>query len=145
MPLDLMDEMLRKFPLEEEFTDYSGFSRPFRISIRKLIAEDFYLEAREMSRKEGYCFEVYSPAYSAPALGASLLKLRRKICKGISTRYLLVDAPGESQLTHDEIRGRISCDGIMVDGTILHFRDLEKILVTHEGFGIFLKISSPGE
>jgi hypothetical protein len=33
----------------------------------------------------------------------------------------------------------------MVDGTILHFRDLEKILVTHEGVEIFLKISSPGE
>ena len=145
MSPDLMHEMLNKFPLEEEFTDYSNFPRRFRISIRKLTAEDFYLEARDTSPNEGYYFEVYSPVYSAPALGASLLKLRRKICKGISTRYLLVDAAGKSQLTHDEVRGRISHDGIIVDGTTFHFRDLERILMTYEGFEILLKISSSAE
>ena len=140
-----MDEMLRKFPLEEEFTDYSGSSRRFRISIRKLITEHFYLEARDTSPNEGYYFEVYSPVYSAPALGASLEKLRIKIRKGISTRYLLVDEKGKSKLTHDEIRGRISSDGVVVDGIALHFKDFERILATYEGFEIFLKISSSAE
>src|SRR5438270_595734 len=106
MPFDFMDKMLPKFPLEEEYIDHSGRSRHFRISIRKLIAEDFYLEAREVSQNQGYYFEVYSSVYSAPALGSSLAKLRGKIRKGISTRYLHTDAAGKIQLTHDEVYGR---------------------------------------
>jgi hypothetical protein len=145
VPLDHMEEMLRTFPLEEEFTDFSGSPRRFRISIRKPTSEDFHLEARDMTPNEGYCFEVYSAVYSAPALGASLGKLRHKIRKGISTRYLLFDAAGNSKLTHDEIRGRIFGDGVVVDGVALHFRDLERILATHEGFEISVKISSSAE
>ena len=140
MSLDFVEEILRKFPLEEDFIDHSGCSRRFRISIRKLNAEDFYLEARDLSQREGYYFEVYSSIYSAAALGQSLGKLRGKIRKGISTRYVHTNAAGKIQLTHDEMYGRISGDGIIVDGSALPFRDLERVLTTYEGFEIFIRI-----
>ncbi len=113
--------------------------------MRKLIAGDFYLEGMELSQSQGYCFEVYSPVYSAPALGLALSNLRRKIRKELSTRYLYADSEGNKNLMHEEIGGRISHDGIIVDGAVLAFSDLERILTAHEGFAIFISIRSAAE
>jgi hypothetical protein len=145
MENDLMNTILSKFPLEEGFVDHSGKTRRFRISFRKLIAEDFFLQANEISNKLGYYFEVYSSIYSVPALDSALRKLRQKIRKGLSTRYLYTDSNGEKSLTHDQMTGLISNDGIMLDGELLLFRDLEKILVTHEGFHISISIRTAAE
>lgn len=134
-----------KFPLEEEFVDYSGRPRRFRIMLRKQEVESFFVEARELSQSEGYWFEVYSPIYSVSALGSALGKLRGKIRKSLATRYLYVDAKGKKCLTHDEIRGRVLDKGIVVDGTLLSFRDLEEVLRTREGLEIFIKIGESNE
>jgi hypothetical protein len=145
MSESIKDKVLSKFPLEEDFVDYSGRTRRFRICIRQLIAEDFYLEAEEISQKQCYRFEIYSSAYSGPALGLALRKLRQKIHKGLSTRYLYTDSEGARHLMHDEMSGLISHDGIMVDGEMLLFRDLERILTTHEGFRVSISIQSAAE
>jgi hypothetical protein len=142
MPLDSMEHSL---PLEEEFIDHSGHSRRFRISIRKLAGEDFYLDAMDLSQAEGYRFEVYSAVYSVSGIGSALGKLRQKIRGGISTRYLHVDAEGKKHLTHNEMRGRISDDGILVDGAVLRFSDLERILTTYEGFEVSIRIDGSAE
>jgi hypothetical protein len=141
----IMDRMPREFPLEEDFVDYCGRPRHFRISIRQLIAQDFYLEAKEISLERGYYFEIYSSSHSAPAIGLALENLRQKIRRGLSTRYLHTDSNGARNLMHDEMNGLISHDGIMVDGEILLFRDLERILTTHEGFRVSITIRSSAE
>ena len=145
MTLTPINDIQQMFPLEEDFVDYSGNSRRFRISLHKLVAEDFSLSATDLSQTEGYHFEVYSAVYSKSALGLALGRLRWKIRKGVSTRYLHINAKGKKQLTHDEIRGRISYNGIVVDGSLLNFRDFAEILTTHEGFQISIKIGEPAE
>lgn len=145
MSQDMMEKIVSKFPFEEAFVDYSGHDRRFRISMRKMIAEDFYLEAEEISPTQGYSFEVYSAVYSAPAVGSALGKLRNKIRKGLSTRYLYSDSEHTKNLMHDELSGRISNHGIIVDGALLLFKDLERILITHEGFQISIVIRSAAE
>jgi hypothetical protein len=141
----IADDLERRFPLEEEFIDYSGQSRPFRITLKKSMADDFYVRAEDLSEHGIYEFEVYSPVYSAGALSSALGKLRRKISKGVSTRYLYVGADGKKGLTHGQMKGRISHVGIIVDGQALSFKALEEILVTFEGFKISIKIGSPAE
>jgi hypothetical protein len=133
------DEIERTFPREEEFIDHSGRTRRFGIYLRKRAVGDFSLDAIDLSRADGYCFRVYSPAYSVPALGSALGDLRQKIRKGIATRYLGTDTEGQKNPTHDEIHGRISCNGIVVDGDLLQFREFERILITHEGFEISIE------
>jgi hypothetical protein len=145
MVTDPVNEMALNFPLEEEFIDHSGHCRRFAISLRKLGIGGFCLDATDLSQAEGYRFEVYSTEYSAQALGASLGKLRGNIRKGIVTRYLHTDANGQRDLTHDELHGRIASDGLVVDGELLHFDDLERILTTHEGFRISIRIDDPSE
>ena len=145
MVTDPVNEMERHFPMEEDFIDHSGLSRRFRIHIRKQATGAFFLHAMELSQAEGYRFEVYSTDYSAQALGSALGKLRQKIRKGIVTRYLHTDAEGRRDLTHDELHGRISSDGLVVDGELLHFEDLERVLTIREGFVISIRIANPTE
>jgi hypothetical protein len=140
-----LTELESKFPFEEDFIDFSGGVRRFLISLDKQIVKSFFLRAQELSRPTGYHFEVYSTAYSAAALGSALSKLRRKISKELSTRHLYVDSEGKTQLTHDELSGHISYGGIVVDGHLLKFQELERILQTHEGFEIHIKISWSSE
>ena len=75
----------------------------------------------------------------------TLGRIREKVRAGIVTRYLRTDATGEKNPTHDEMRGHISCDGIVVDGELLTFKELQRILTTHEGFAISMKIRDPTE
>jgi hypothetical protein len=138
-------KMARNFPRDEEFVDHSGNRRRFHISLYRRPEKDFFIEARELSRDEGYYFKVYSEAYSAPALGSALGRLRKKIKKELATRYLYVDSQGRQDVTHNAIRGRISDDGLIVDGVLLPFAELERILTTHEGFMIHITINDPSE
>lgn len=143
MASDPIDEMERLFPLKENYLDHSGRPRSFQIDLYKLRADGFRVEASEMSRVNGYRFEVYSPIYSAAVLAFALGRRREKVRAGIVTRYLRTDTTGEKNPTHDEMRGRISCDGIVVDGELLPFKELQRILTTHEGFAISIKVSDP--
>jgi hypothetical protein len=145
MASDPLNEMERTFPIEEKFVDHSGRTRCFQIILRKQPADSFFVEAIDMSQVNGYRFEVYCPTYSAPAVGFALGQLRQKVRAGIVTRYLGTDAAGQKNPTHDEMRGRISCDGVVVDGELLSFKDLERILTTHEGSAISIKISGSSE
>lgn len=130
----------KSFPFEEQFHDFSGQRRSFRISLRSRPTGDFFLEAKEVSKREGYRFEVYSAAYSEPAVGDALGVLRRKIRRTLSTRYLQLDAEGKKQLTHDELEGRITYGGLVVDGEMLTFEELRTILTVYEGFEIRMNI-----
>ncbi len=124
------------FPFAEEFMDCSGHTRQFEISLYKMSGGDFRIEAKERSPEEGYRFEVYSPVYSDPAIGSALGNLRNRIRERLATRYLRADKAHSKELTHNELRGRISYNGIIVDGSLLTFDDLKTILTTREGFEV---------
>lgn len=142
MSADIPEQFENAFPLHEEYLDHSGRPRRFEVSLRKGPTGDFFVEAREPSPVEGYRFEVYSTIYSMPAVGDALGRLRVKIRKVLATRYLHTDAQGRKVLTHNEISGRISCDGIVVDGTLVSFKELAEILTASEGFDISVKIGN---
>lgn len=68
-----------RFRFEEDFVDFSGKARQFQIAIHNMVGGDCCIEASEVSAKDGYRFEVYSPIASDPAIGSALGKLRGKI------------------------------------------------------------------
>jgi hypothetical protein len=82
------------------------------------------------------------------ARNASRLQLRGKIRAGLATKYLLA-AEGEPTLSHDVLCGYISCDlttggaVLVVDGQPISMSQLERILATHEGWQVELRIVDP--
>jgi hypothetical protein len=58
---------------------------------------------------------------------------------------MYTDANGQRDLTHNELRGRISSNSLVVDGEILQFKDLERVLTIREGFQIALRIADPSD
>jgi hypothetical protein len=97
-------------------------------------------------RDFGYRFEGFSPSNPYLALGEA----REKIRAGLATRYLSA-AEAVPTLSHDVLRGYISCDlktdspVLVVDGCPLSMFDLERILSTHEGWQVELRIVDPTE
>lgn len=134
--------LTEKFPLEESFLDFSGHSRSFQLTLDKRPTGDFYVEARELSGSAGYRFEVYSPVFSEPAIGSALGKLRQKIRSNLATRHLHTDSTGRKSLANQQLRGRIANDGVVVDGGLLTFEEIQTILREHEGFEIQIIIGS---
>jgi hypothetical protein len=89
----------------------------------------------------GYQFNAFSPSNPYLALG----QIRAKIRAGLATRYL--SAVGrEPTLSHDVLRGHITWDRatdgpvLVVDGRPLSMDDLERILSSHEGWQVELRI-----
>ena len=141
MPLNFVEEIEGRFPLEESFIDHSGQTRRFQISLQNLPAQEFLVKALEIAESEGYTFEVFA----AHSIGSALGKLRQKIRKGLATRHLYIGTDGKLDLTHNEIGGVISSQGVVVDGIFLEYEELERILSTHEGFNISIKLCDPSE
>jgi hypothetical protein len=101
--------------------------------------------ATEVTDNEfGYRFEGFSPSNPYLALGQA----RAKIRAGLATRYLSAAEP-EPTLSHDILRGQIDWDRktespvLVVDGRPLSMLDLERILRSHEGWRLELRIVDP--
>jgi hypothetical protein len=141
MSIKSSDDKMDKFPLDENFIDHSGKSRRFHISIVETIADGYFLEAKEITKDEGYRFETYSSISPFTALG----KMRKKIHRKLSTRYIYTHENGQIALTHDEIYGRISYNGIVIDGKLVEFEHFLELLTTYEGFNLSIKIDDPSE
>src|SRR6266404_1004480 len=138
MTIRSAEDAEKQFPFQEEFLDYSGRARQFEISLHKVHGHVFGIEARELSELQGYRFEIDLDVCSISAIGSALAKLRRKIRNAVVTRNLQRDKRGNKVFARDEIRGRISCSGIVVDGELLGFKELEDLLTTYEGFEILV-------
>jgi hypothetical protein len=101
----------------------------------------FTVRATEEGRKgTGYEFAAYSEMSPYSALG----RVRDKMRRGLATRHI-TGSPGDYQMTHDQLRGRISSDReagvlLVVDGTPLTMEDIAEILSTHEGWAFELRI-----
>ncbi len=94
----------------------------------------------------GYRFESFSPSKPCFALG----EVRAKIRAGLATRYVSA-VEAEPTLSHDVICGHIAWDRttdrpvLVVDGRPLSMFDLERILSSHEGWQVELRIVDPTE
>jgi hypothetical protein len=132
---NLQEHLAESFPFTEKYIDCTGTERTFHLSVRSLPV-GFVVEANEVTDAEyGYEFSEYAEADPYHSLG----KLRGKIRKGISQRFL-VQRQGETQLAHDELVGVISHLGLVVDGSLVPWADLQRMLTTCEGFPIKIQI-----
>ncbi len=132
---NLQEHLAEAFPRSEKYIDCTGTERIFHFSIRALPM-GFVVEANEVTQAEyGYEFSEYAESDPFHALG----NLRREIRKGISQRFL-VQAQGELQMAHDELVGVISHLGLVVDGSLVPWEDLQRMLTTCEGFPIKIEI-----
>jgi hypothetical protein len=129
--------MGENFPREEKYVDCSGMERLFEITLKPIIVDGYLVHAREITNdKYGYEFSIYSSASPFEALG----RLRHKIRRGLSRKYL---SKHQEQITfsHDEAVGEIDGDGIIIDGRLVNWHELESILISFSGFQIKLQIS----
>ena len=130
----------RDFPMREEAEDYAGRQRVFVITCHE-GGLGFTVRATEEGREgTGYEFAAYSETSPYSALG----RVRDKMRRGLATRHI-TGSPGDYQMTHDQLRGRISSDRetgvfVVVDGVALTMEDLAQILSTHEGWAFDLRI-----
>jgi len=128
------------FPIMEEVEDFRGRSRLFEITCHER-PQGFALRAVESgTADDGYAFAAYSE--TSPYNG--LYRLRQKIARGLATRHLS-GGPGDYQLTHGTLSGRITCEGIdrpvlIVDGIPLTLEEFARILASHEGWDFRLNV-----
>ena len=137
---DREDTWASDFPIREDVEDAAGRMRSFVISCHE-GSLGFTVRAEEEGRYGGgYQFAAYSETSPYSALG----RVRQKMCRGLATRHI-TGSPGDYQMLHDRLRGRITSDGsggvlLIVDGIPLQVEDLASILGSHEGWGFELQI-----
>jgi hypothetical protein len=128
------DEPDRDFPIRQAFTDCAGQDRHFIISYFH-ASLGFGVQAEEEGKDgQGFFFREFDATSPYLALG----RLRGRIEKALATRHIEQREPGNFQVTHRTVRGRISySDGevaFVVDGQLLTLRQFGKMVETFEGF-----------
>lgn len=123
------------FPSSEEFTDFAGRTRKFTLERYPVPSGYGVCASEDVEGDDGYVFRAFSTVDPFQALG----DLRMRIRKLLSIRHL-VEQHGRLSLTHDRLRGRIDCGGVVVDGIFLSFDQLAELIQTYEGFQFDLKI-----
>lgn len=115
------------FPIRETFFDASSKHIEFELDIRPTMIPGYIVSAREIgSDRAGYLFEVYTESNLPEALG----ELRRTVRRELSTKYLSY-AYGEPIMSHDVIRGRVTHEGVIIDGKLFSFEDLGGLLISN--------------
>ncbi len=128
------------FPLREEAEDFSGRKRTFVISCHEGPLGYTVHASEEGKEGLGYEFRAYSETSPYSALG----RVREKMRRGLAMRHIK-GSPGNYDMLHSQLHGRISSDGeggviLIVDGLPLTTLNLAGILATHEGFDFTLNI-----
>jgi len=138
-PFNLQEHLAACFPMREKYTDCTGTEVSFVISVRSLPV-GFIVEANEISDSGlvydyGYEFSQAAEVDPFKALGI----LRRKIRKALSRRFL-VEEDGKVQMAADELDGVISDRGLVIDGDLVPWDEIQRMLTTCEGFPIKIVI-----
>jgi len=145
-----MSEMQRPwdddFPIWDEVEDHAGRKRTFEITFLELEL-GYRLQAQEVGKEGlGYEFVAFSETNPYNALG----DLRGKMRSRMATRHLTGE-PGAYRMLHDVLQGRLAWDGgkeevvMVVDGEVLDLENLARILQTHEGWNIEIRITEPSD
>ena len=133
-------------PESESYVDCSGKRRVFSVECRQGDLGWTVMATEVTDNDLGYRFEGFSPSDPYLALGQT----RAKIRAGLATRYLSA-ADAVPTMSHGVLRGYISCDlttdspVLVVDGRPLSMFDLQRILSTHEGWQVEIRIVDPTE
>lgn len=123
------------FPRTEEFIDFNGRTRKFSVEQFPVPSGFGVCASEDVEGDDGYVFRGFSTVDPFHALG----ELRMRIRKLLSVRHL-VEQGGRLSLTHDRLRGRVACGGVVVDGMFLTFDQFAELIQTYEGFQFDLKI-----
>ena len=126
----------------ESFTDCADKRREFELSIYALPDHGFSGFAHEVTEREdgGYQFRSFAERSLTLALG----RLRGAVRAGLAQRYL-IRHEGELEMPLDRLKGRIDCDGVVVDGQLLDWPALQRLLSGYEGWEFELKIPFESE
>jgi len=128
------------FPRKEQFVDFAGRTRKFTVTLDELPWGYAVCAVEDVKGKDGYEFRAFSSLDPFHALA----DLRKRIPKLLSVRHL-IKRGGRVSLTHDRLRGRVSYGGVVVDGIFLTFKQLARLIQTHEGFQFDLRIVDPSD
>ena len=128
------------FPFHQTFTDCSGQQRDFVFSCFHTDL-GFGVQAEEEGKDgDGFFFREFDAASPYLALG----RLRGRIREALATRHIEQPEPGDFQVTHQTVRGRISSAedevAFVIDGHLLTLEQFGKMLETFEGFEFRLDI-----
>ena len=127
-----------EFPKDDRFLDFEGNERIFDYLVND-VGDGFSVMAVER-KEDGFEFQAISVSTPFPALG----KLRQKIRKRLSTRYLQAE-DGHLHLYHDEAVGQVSSGGVVIDGRFISFDEFSSMIQTYEGFLFELRIRDLSE
>lgn len=126
--------MSKEFPDVIYVSDFSGRERAFELSVCKLSI-GYLVKAKEKETGGHYAFQAFSAHSPYHVLGL----LNQKIKRRLSIRYLERES-GKLGFSHDEAKGHIAMDGVVVDGQHIPFEKLSEMLQVYEGFLFELKI-----
>jgi len=132
------------FPEFDTFQDYRGKEIKFRYTLFD-AGHVFSLRAREESKKD---YPREFTAYDSKSPINALLKMRNKISEELNKRYF-IEKRGEpfTEMNFNYFRGNITCDSendeacLVIDGKKMSMHALERIIATHEGSQIEIKIT----
>lgn len=134
------EDPTRDFPMSDEFTDFSGRKRRFKIDFDEFPL-GYKVSAREVTEGEGYEFSAFSSNSPYLALG----ELRGKMYRELATRYLDNNG-GECMPTHDTLRGRITYEArgetapaVVIDGRKITWEHFGRMVALHEGWHFTLR------
>lgn len=140
-PTLIQERAAKFFPATECYQDAAGKKREFLLTLSEPDkCPGYIVSAVENGVVNGYEFDAFSEINPFEALG----KVRKKIRKGLATKYL-VHEHGRRLLSFDELSGRIGDGGIVVDGTFASFAEFAEILQIYEGSSFSLSINDSAE
>ena len=78
-------------------------------------------------------------SFADGSLTIALARLRGIVRAGLAQRYL-IRHDGVLEMPLDRLKGRIDCEGVVVDGQLLDWSALQTLLSSYEGWEFELKI-----
>lgn len=128
---------LPEFFEREWFTDCRDQRREFELSIHAIPNHGFSAFAREVTQREdgGYIFRTFSEN----SWSLALARLRGKVRAGLAQRFL-IRHEGELEMPLERLAGRIDREGVVVDGQLMDWSELQELLSPYEGWEFELKI-----
>lgn len=128
-------------PGRETFLDCTGRERAFEIT-QGPQTDGVVVRAREIDPPAfpGYAFAAWSAT-----LGDALGRLRERIRSGLSRRYLVEHPERGLQLLASSMEGEIWGEGLVIDGRMVEYADLRRLLAARDGDTVTIQIKDSAE
>lgn len=127
--------LARGIPHIRVHTDCAGRRIEFVHGIRELEGMGFCVVASEIKGNPGYEFK--SAVCATPYM--AYLDVYEKIQSAMKQKYLNPTSEKVELLTN-ELTGKVSNDGLVVDGKAITFEQLRELVASYEGWSISIKL-----